>query len=192
MGYGARLVVRVSATLRAAREFLVWNGASEIRHPGGLLLAHLERTRATLEAWGAAPALELAGLCHATYGTDGFPRALIDVTRRDELRAVIGSAAEAIVYAYGSCDRAFSYPHVAAPSVRFRDRFTGRTFTPPPTAVRAFAELSVANELDVMRHDLASAATAGSDLVSDFRSWHRLLSTHACAAVEAWARDHGW
>jgi hypothetical protein len=51
-------------------------GAARIEHPGGTLLAHLERTRSRLAAWHARPALQLAGLCHAFYGTDGFATAL--------------------------------------------------------------------------------------------------------------------
>jgi hypothetical protein len=62
----------------AAIELLVSRGAHEITHPGGTLLAHLERVHALLDQWGARPALRLAGLCHAFYGTDGFPAALGD------------------------------------------------------------------------------------------------------------------
>jgi len=104
---------------------------------------------------------------------------------------VIGARAVAIVYSYCGCDRVFSHPRLGTPPVRFRDRFTGRVFTPSPAAVRAFAELTVANELDVMRHDAALAA-AGSGLIALFRSWDGLLSWHARAAVEQWAHARGW
>src|SRR4029079_13032326 len=61
------------AVMIAIEEFLIARGAAELRHPGGTLLAHLRRTHDTLAGWGARPALRLAGLAHATYGTDGFP-----------------------------------------------------------------------------------------------------------------------
>src|SRR4051812_28670710 len=37
-------------------------GASEVPHPGGTLLAHLERVHALLGEWGSRPAVRLAGL----------------------------------------------------------------------------------------------------------------------------------
>jgi hypothetical protein len=47
------------------------------------------------------------------------------------------------------------YPALAGPGpVRFTDRFTGGTHTPPERDIRAFTELSAANELDVMRHSV--------------------------------------
>ncbi|MEU9838865.1 DUF6817 domain-containing protein [Actinomadura sp. NPDC048032] len=46
----------------------------------------------------ARPALRLAGLCHAFYGTDGFPVALGSVRRRQELSEVIGTEAEDLVH----------------------------------------------------------------------------------------------
>ncbi|MFD2123142.1 DUF6817 domain-containing protein, partial [Streptomyces cirratus] len=50
-------------------------GASATPHPGGTLGAHLQRVQRQLEHWAARPALQLAGLCHAFYGTDGFATA---------------------------------------------------------------------------------------------------------------------
>ncbi|WP_329200993.1 DUF6817 domain-containing protein [Streptomyces sp. NBC_00667] len=46
-------------------------GVSAAPHPGGTLGAHLQRVQQQLEHWRARPALQLAGLCHAFYGTDG-------------------------------------------------------------------------------------------------------------------------
>ncbi|MFF8844326.1 DUF6817 domain-containing protein [Streptomyces sp. NPDC015127] len=39
----------------------------------------------------ARSGLQLAGLCHAYYGTDGFSTALLSLDRRAELAAVIGA-----------------------------------------------------------------------------------------------------
>src|SRR6187402_1376811 len=65
-------------------------GADRIAHPGGTLLAHLRRTAYRLQGWGASRELVLAGLCHAAYGTHGFPTALLELSRRDVLRELIG------------------------------------------------------------------------------------------------------
>ncbi|MEU2592432.1 DUF6817 domain-containing protein [Streptomyces albidoflavus] len=62
-------------------------GAGRLPHPGGDLATHLRRVHSQLATWGARPALRLAGLCHAFYGTDGFPTALLPLpslaARRD-------------------------------------------------------------------------------------------------------------
>ncbi|MFE2878955.1 DUF6817 domain-containing protein [Streptomyces roseus] len=177
-------------------------GAGSLDHPGGTLLAHLERVHARLGAWGARPALRLAGLCHASYGTDGFATALLPVTRRSELAAVIGAEAEEIVYFYACCDRAASYPTLAADdpagadaaddeavssaAPAFRDRFTGHIHSPDRQSRRDFAELSAANELDLAVIDPAFRAAHGPGLRALFTRLRGLLSEPArreCRAV---------
>ncbi|MFF8785128.1 DUF6817 domain-containing protein [Streptomyces sp. NPDC015125] len=154
-------------------------GAQTLDHPGGTLLAHLCRVRKQLASWGARPALQLAGLCHAFYGTDGFPVPLLPLDRRAELAAVIGSEAEATVYLYAGCDRRFSYPTLQEPDAAFRDRFTGRTVVPDLGQRRDFAELSAANELDIARVDPAFRAASGAALLTLFTRLRPLLSEPA-------------
>ena len=100
--------------------------------------------------WGAAEPLVAAGLCHAAYGTDGFPVSLLDVAQRPELAAIIGRDAEAIVYAYGSLDRAHGLPGVDTPDgSTLRDRFTGRLYEPSDEDLQQLVDLTCANELDL-------------------------------------------
>ncbi|MBL1116950.1 hypothetical protein JK364_31885 [Streptomyces sp. 110] len=171
-------------------------GAARIAHPGGsTLLAHLQRVRARLAAWGARPELQLAGLCHAFYGTDGFPVTLLPLGRRGELVAVIGAEAEAIVYLYASCDRKATCPALGDPDAVFHDRFTGRAHTPEPRLLRDFAELSAANELDLARLDPALRERRGPELLALFTRCRPLLSRpawldgHATLAPSPLARD---
>ncbi|MEV0411217.1 DUF6817 domain-containing protein [Streptomyces sp. NPDC050448] len=177
-----------------ARVLLRELGAGHIGHPGGTLLAHLERVQAQLGAWGARPALRLAGLCHAFYGTDGFATVLLPVGRRAGLAAVIGAEAEEIVYFYASCDRTASYPTLAADEAEagtadtaaFRDRFTGHVHSPDRQSRRDFAELSAANELDLARIDPSFRTAHGPGLLALFASLRGLLSEPAwrdCQAV---------
>jgi hypothetical protein len=154
-------------------------GAEQIDHPGGTLLAHLVRVRDRLARWEARPALQLAGLCHAFYGTDGFATALLPIDRRAELRSVIGGEAEAQVHFYASCDRTASYPTLASPSPAFRDRFTGRTWAPAPPQLRDFAELTAANELDLVDENPDWRTQWGPDLLTLFTGFRPLLSDHA-------------
>lgn len=135
---------------------------------------------------GARPALRRAGLCHAFYGTDGFPRALLPLARRAELAAVIGDEAEEIVYAYAACDRTASYPTLACEEAAFRDRFTGHVHSPAPWLRRDLAELSAANELDLARIDPAFRDAWGAELRALFERLRGLLSEPArreCRAV---------
>ncbi|GGY28054.1 DUF6817 domain-containing protein [Streptomyces djakartensis] len=154
-------------------------GAADIAHPGGTLLAHLQRVQRQLAAWGARPALQLAGLCHAFYGTDGFPGALLPLDRRGELAAATGPEAESLVYLYASCDRRATYPTLADTDGPFHDRFTGLSHTPQPQSRRDFAELSAANELDLARTDPAFRDRWGPELLSLFTRVRPLLSQPA-------------
>ncbi|HEX6470290.1 MAG TPA: hypothetical protein VF069_14425 [Streptosporangiaceae bacterium] len=169
-------------------EALRARGAAGIPHPGGTLLAHLERVHALLTEWGARPALRLAGLCHAFYGTDGFPAALGDATRRDELTAIIGEEAERLVYFYAACDRRVSHPHMADRDGAYKDRFTGAVSRPPLASRRDFAELTAANELDIMRVNADLRARHREPLLRLFAAWRDLLSARAWQAVSALPR----
>lgn len=151
-----------------------------MEHPGGTLLAHLLRVRRTLADWGAEPAVQAAGLSHAAYGTDGFDRALLPVAERGTLAELIGERAEALVHLFGSCDRAKVYPRLGAGQpVVFRDRFTGEEHVPAEADLRAFMEITAANELDVLSQNEEPAARYGPGLSALFRRARSLLSARA-------------
>ncbi|MEU6380055.1 DUF6817 domain-containing protein [Streptomyces sp. NPDC046909] len=161
-------------------------GAEEISHPGGNLLTHLHRVRARLAAWNAAPTLQLAGLCHAFYGTDGFPHPLLPLDRRPDLREAIGAEAEELVYFYASCDRKTTYPTLTDPDAPFRDRFTDGTHTPALPLRQAFVELTAANELDLATENPTFRNHHGPALFALFTRFRPLLSEPAwedCVAV---------
>ena len=135
-----------------AVSFLESKSAVRVRHLDGNLLTHLKGTYDLLRGWGNPEFLCLAGLCHAAYGTDGFPTPLNDPARRSELGDVIGTRAEALVYFYASCDRAWVYPQVGREwPIRFRDRFSGEVFAPDNSLFFPFLELTFANELEIVR-----------------------------------------
>ncbi|MER6977334.1 DUF6817 domain-containing protein [Streptomyces carpinensis] len=167
------------ATTDRAAALLREYGADVVAHPGGTLLAHLQRVQARLATWKARPALQLAGLCHAFYGTDGFPTALLPLDRRKDLAAVIGDEAEAIVYLYAACDRKATYPALGQADAAFHDRFTGRSCMPGPRSRRDFAELSAANELDLADLDPAFRDEWGPELLALFTRLKGLLSAGA-------------
>ncbi len=187
-GTAERITPAGEPGIEAVAGALASRGAAGIAHPGGTLLAHLERVHALLTEWGARPALRLAGLCHAWYGTDGFQPALGDPRRREELVTITGAEAERLVYVYASCDRRFSYPHLAKRAGPFKDRFTGTVHRPPLRLRRDFAELTAANELDIAAVNPDLRAQHGQDLLRLFTSWQALLSDAAWQATQATLR----
>jgi hypothetical protein len=168
----------------AAEQLLHQRGAAGLEHPGGTLLAHLDRVAALLTDWLAPEPVRLAGLCHAAYGTDGFDTALLRLDERTVLADAIGAEAETLVYLYGSCDRAAAYSQLAEAQVCFVDRFTGAQHVPSAPVLRAFVEITAANELDVIDHNPELARQDGTRLARVFASAGRHLSK---AARQAWA-----
>lgn len=167
-------------------EFLLDHGADRIDHPGGTLYDHLGRVAGVLAEWGAGEAVRLAGLCHAAYGTDGFDRALMSLDDRKTLRDVIGDDAEALVYLYASCDRRTVYPRLdgRAP-VEFTDRFAQQIVVVEEPALRAFLEITAANELDVLTRQPVMLADYGPSLHALFARCRGLLSPAAWAACDS-------
>ncbi|MBO3745947.1 hypothetical protein J5X84_07695 [Streptosporangiaceae bacterium NEAU-GS5] len=167
-------------------------GAETVPHPGGTLLNHLIRVNDRLVRWKAAPATVTAGLCHAFYGTDGFPHGLLGLAERDRLTEIIGPEAEDLVYRYCACDRAHVYPQLGvADPVEFRDRFTSQAAPVAARDLAWFVELTAANELDLADHDPSFAAKYGSDLLALFARTRPLLSAAAWEDCQTILRASG-
>lgn len=175
----------IDGRMDAGEALLRTRGAGGIDHPGGTLLAHLVRVASLLAEWGADDDVQLAGLCHAAYGTDGFGVALLGLDERALLVEAIGQSAEALVYLYASCDREQTYPQLPQPVVTFRDRFDGMRRTPPQSAVHAFVEITAANELDVIRNNHELARRYGAALAQLFADAGKHLSEQARTAWTA-------
>lgn len=170
---------------QASERFLIERGAERVPHPGGTLFAHLKRVAVSLNTWSAPEHLELAGLCHAVYGTDGFGTALVHLGERERVRALVGSQAESIIYTYASVDRGFLYAQIGRGSrVLLRDRFSTTTRELSRAELCHFMELTAANELDVITHSPDIAAQYGGTLVGLMDRARELLSSDAVAAWE--------
>ena len=130
--------------------------------------------------WSASPRTRLAAISHATYGTDGFPHALLPTAERRRLDEVVGPEAERLVHLYGACDRSRTYPELGGCPLRVRDRFTGDTTAVDGPDLVDFAVLSIANELDVARYARLPAAAVGEI--------RRLVAALAAYAPDAAAR----
>jgi hypothetical protein len=178
----------------AIEQFLRSRGAADMPHPGGTLLEHLLRVSRRLAEWGAPPEVQIAGLCHATYGTDGFAPHLLDLADRAVLVELIGERAEALVHLYASCDRAATYPRLRGgerPVFRNRfadadraDRADHADHDPDAEDLRAFLEITTANELDVFEHNEDLAIRYGPGLYRLLEPVRALLSAPAWDAVQ--------
>lgn len=167
--------------------FLRSRGTEDVPHPGGTLYEHLLRVGRRLAEWGAAPEIRAAGLCHAAYGTDGFAPSLLELGERAVLAEVIGGRAEALVYLYASCDRAATYPRLrTGRHPAFHDRFTGAVFDPDDADLRAFLDITAANELDVFEHNGELATQYGPGMYRLLEPLRALLSDSAWQSWESW------
>ncbi len=165
--------IAAAVPLWPVRALLRELGADRVEHPGGNLFEHLERVRELVGSLGGGSRVGRAALAHATYGTDGFAHPLLPPDQRSRLRAAIGRDAESLVYLYGACDRAQTYPHLGETPLRVIDRFTGDIFDVTGADLTDFALLTVANELDVVRH-AALPAEATHDigaLIAEFAAY---------------------
>jgi hypothetical protein len=163
--------VLVDGEAESVVQWLRERGAESITHPGGSLLEHLVRVHDRLCRWGLDRDICLAGLCHATYGTDGFAASLLTTRERHVLVGLIGQRAESLVYLYGSCDRESSYPSFRCPNsdVVMVNRFTRVHVVPAAAEVCGFCHITIANELDVLVHGARHPAA--------FIEWLQQIST---------------
>src|SRR2546426_322544 len=69
-------------------------------HTQRALLDHLLGTRQLLVEWGARPAVCDAGLFHSVYGTEHYEPKAIPLTRRAEVRQLIGDEAESLAWLF--------------------------------------------------------------------------------------------
>jgi hypothetical protein len=157
------------------RSLLRRREAASIEHPGGTLADHLERVRERLAGLGAREDLQLAGLGHAVYGTDGFAVALLSVAHREAVRDMLGPEVELIIYRYGAADRKKTWSGLAATG-QVWDRFEGSVETLGPHELRDFVDLSIVNEIDVLAHSPELARTHGGRLAGVIAGWRPLAS----------------
>lgn len=165
-----------------ASAFLREHGAETIPHPGGTLYTHLHRVAQRLADLGADQDLQLAGLTHATYGTDGFARDLLPWTDRQPLRAIIGDTAESLVYLYGATDRDRTWTTLAE-TARVHDRFTGDSVDLGDLLV-PFVDLSIVNELDVITHNPELLAKHRDYFRDLFARWAPVTSPQVAADAQ--------
>lgn len=163
-------------------DLLRQRGAEDIRHPGGTLLAHLQRVERRLRDHGAHDVLRLASLAHAVYGTDGFETYLLTLDERHVLAEATNDEVERLVYLYAACDRSKTWRRLDE-TREVHDRWTGTVSRPAPLTLSRFVDLSTVNELDVVEHSEDARANA-RPLLDIYRSWRGLGSAAVSTDAE--------
>jgi hypothetical protein len=96
-----RLFSGMDEQLEKRVSFLRAAGTEGMPHTEHGLLSHLLGTRQLLVDWDARPAVCDAGLFHSVYGTERYEGTAIPLSRRVEVRQLIGDEAEALAWLFG-------------------------------------------------------------------------------------------
>jgi hypothetical protein len=118
-------------------------------HTDRALFDHLLGTRRVLLEWGARPALCDAGLFHSIYSTEHFEQTAVPLTRRDEVRQLIGEEAESLVWLFCMMRRETFCQELGksrSPSVQHRE--TGEQIPLSGTQHEDLLTLLLANSLE--------------------------------------------
>jgi hypothetical protein len=114
-------------TFKQLTDFLVSLGTDKVSHTNEIFLSHLIGVYRDLEAWGCDDDLCRAGMFHSIYGTERFQRFSLPLSRRGEVRDLIGPRAERLGYLNCAMDRA-SFDRAVfndGDTYRIVDRITG-------------------------------------------------------------------
>jgi len=154
--------------------------AGEIKHIRSSLIEHLEGTYKLLNDWYAHASLCKAGLFHAVYSTSGFDQALETENNRDQIKSIIGEAAEKIVYIYCATDRDYFFPQIGRDeNPLFLNRFTADKCHLSSDELRDFCELTVANELEIAKDNPEFVQQYGAGLKALFYRMKPYISSYA-------------
>jgi hypothetical protein len=114
-------------TFKQLTDFLVQIGASDVAHAGGekMYLAHAIGVYSDLKKFGCDEDVARVGVFHSIYGTELFQRFTLPLTRRGEVRDLIGERAERLSYYNCAMDRTHFDGQVTKPSGPYSllDRF---------------------------------------------------------------------
>jgi len=121
-------------TFQELAGYIKRTGGADVEHTGGTYLGHIAGVYRDLKAWGCPEEVCRAGMFHSVYGTEIFQKFALPLSRRAEVRELIGERAERLAYLnsaleYESFDRAVAR---GTPPYVFRDRFSGEMIEVSP------------------------------------------------------------
>ncbi|KZN43617.1 hypothetical protein N474_20360 [Pseudoalteromonas luteoviolacea CPMOR-2] len=155
-------------------------GAGDFQHLNGTLQSHLIGTERILKEWGSSKLLQVAGLFHAAYGTDGFDESMVALAQRNRIAELIGKEEEALVYLYCACNRDFVFAQFGrTDSIQFKNRFTQHIFPLGKSDTKLLCELTAANELELVKRSPSFKSRHGVGLLDLFKRMAPYLSSNA-------------
>jgi hypothetical protein len=95
----------MEATYDELIEFLTNLGTEQVAHTQGNFLEHLIGVYRDLQGWECDEAVCRAGMFHSIYGTEKFQKFALPLSRRADVRRLIGERAERLAYANCAMDR---------------------------------------------------------------------------------------
>jgi hypothetical protein len=154
-------------------------------HSRRTLLDHLQGTHDLLVAWGNEPDICVAGLFHSVYGTYAFAKRSAELSMRDEIRGVIGTEAEHLVYLFCVTDRRCFYEHLDESRFCLRDIVHNGDLDLDRNTLAALIEIEVANILEQIPHRSGKKARQAAEWYADvFARSENYLSRLAAGAAE--------
>lgn len=150
----SRVSLAVPVSLDGIARELVRRGAREEPHGRSSLFAHLQGTRAVLEAWLQPQHVVAAGLAHSIYSTDAFEPQIFATGERAVAAALIGERAERLTYLFGALEREVIFAMAFARTIEreseywFEDRFTSEGLWVAGETLGELVILHLANEAE--------------------------------------------
>jgi hypothetical protein len=120
-----------------------------VPHSAGDLLQHFRGTHDLLEQWGNSETVCHAGLLHGIYGTWHVSHVTVPLERRDTVRALIGEAAEALVYIFAVAERPKDFiESLDRGRIEIRDHHAGETMLLSRETLDQLLEIEAANIIE--------------------------------------------
>jgi len=178
--------VAMAQSLVRLKEFLIELGAHEVRHTGSVFTSHLTGVYDYLKQWNCPEHVMVAGLFHSIYGSEAFTRFSVDLTRRDEVRKVIGDEAERLVYIFSAAGWPSFQAAVMTNNIRhLRDRFSN---TPLVVTRPEFDNLLWVHLANVLEQEGRLEGKMKQGFVDRKRLWRIVAERLGQQAIESWEK----
>jgi uncharacterized protein DUF6817 len=173
-------------SLPQLKEFLIELGAAEVAHTGSIFTSHLTGVYDYLKNWNCPEHVTVAGLFHSIYGSEAFTKFSLDLSRRDEVRNMIGAAAERLVYIFSAVSWPSFQASVMTNNIRhLRNRFTN---TPLVVTRQEFDDLLWVHLANVLEQEERLDGKLKRGFGDRKRLWSIVAERLGKQAVESWAR----
>ena len=151
----------------------------DIEHFGRPLKEHLIGTHDLLDRWRNASHVCLAGLFHSVYGTKTFLSAALTPESRNDMRALIGERAEALVFVFGMSDRKRLFLENRSAPYCWIDHRTDERTEIAGDFLNDLVEIEVANFVEQLPFRTDKADSVTQDMLHRFESTESRMSVGA-------------